>query len=306
MNPFLNHPLVKLLFFGNYFYGICAIALSIEAALQQRESLNDGYYYLLSFSLTVLYYSKAYLNIEVSDTKENIRGHWYALHKKRIVLSLWFFALLALLLITRIYLTHSIVMLHLNSTEYILILIFPLTGILYYGINSKSFQSYNLRNIGWLKPFIIGFIWAGAVTVYPVLYQKLIYHRHYEINLIVALLFLKNFMFVSVLAILFDVKDYAKDYNQELKTVVVKMGLRKTIFNVILPLCLLGLSSFIAFGIIRNFHWMKIFLNTIPFLLTIYIAFTLQKRQSIFYYLIIIDGLMLLKALLGITAILYF
>jgi hypothetical protein len=187
-----------------------------------------------------------------------------------------------------------------------LVLIFPLSGLLYYGINSKSFQSFNLRNIGWLKPFIIGFIWAGAVTVYPVLYQKLIHQVHYKMNLIAALLFLKNFMFVSVLSILFDIKDYAKDYNQELKTVVVKMGLGKTIFQVILPLCLLGLASFIAFGIIRNFHWMKIFLNTLPFIFTMAVAFDLQQRRSIFYYLIIIDGLMLLKALLGITAMLYF
>jgi hypothetical protein len=51
---------------------------------------------------------------------------------------------------------------------------------------------------------------------------------------------------------------------------------------------------------------MKITLNVLPFLLLIAVAYSLQQRKSILYYLIIIDGLMLAKAVCGSIAMTYF
>ena len=48
--------ILEFIFFSNYFYGICAIALSIEASLQQQFPLNGVAYFLLVFGVTVLYY----------------------------------------------------------------------------------------------------------------------------------------------------------------------------------------------------------------------------------------------------------
>ena len=303
MNSFLNTPFVKLLFFGNYFYGLCVIALSIEASLQQYVPVNNWGYYLLCFLLTVVYYNRAYLNIETENAPENLRANWYHQHFKTIQTVQWCFMLLSVVLIANILISQYKFLITLRFYELVLISVFPLTALLYYGI---SFQKFKLRNIGWLKPFIIGFIWAGAVTIYPVLFSNISHHLHYQFQVIGLLLFLKNFMFVSVLAIMFDIKDYAKDYNLELKTFVVNFGLRKTIFYIILPLCVLGLGSFIAYGLFRDFYKIKILLNTLPFVFTMLVAVALQKRQSIFFYLIVIDGLMLVKALCGIVAMRFF
>ena len=113
-------------------------------------------------------------------------------------------------------------------------------------------------------------------------------------------------MFLSVLCIMFDIKDYAMDYNQQLKTFVVNIGLRKTIFYIIIPLSVAGLASFMAYALNQHFQLVKIFLNTIPFIFLLLVAYSLQKRKSIFYYLVIIDGLMLLKAICGSLAMLLF
>ena len=43
-----------------------------------------------------------------------------------------------------------------------------------------------------------------------------------------------------------------------------------------------------------------------PFILTIIVAYFLKFRKSIFYYLIIIDGLMVIKAFFGIMTNLLF
>ena len=105
---------------------------------------------------------------------------------------------------------------------------------------------------------------------------------------------------------MFDIKDYAMDYNAQIKTVVVKLGLRKTIFYFIIPLCIIGLGSFVVYALSQNFSTLKILINAIPFLLIITVAYSMYSRRSIFYYLIIIDGLMLVKALCGITAMVFF
>lgn len=194
----------------------------------------------------------------------------------------------------------------LHFYEWLLMIVFPVAGAFYYGLDNKAFGKYNLRKVGWLKPFIIGFVWAGLVTIYPVMYHNIEHGLHYIPTFIGGLLFLKNFMFVTVLCIMFDIKDYAADSNAHLQTFVVKVGLRKTIFYILIPLCILGLGSFLAYGTTLHFSLMKILLNTIPFICLITVAYSMHKRQSIFYYLILIDGLMLVKAVFGSIAMIYF
>jgi 4-hydroxybenzoate polyprenyltransferase len=183
---------------------------------------------------------------------------------------------------------------------------FPIVAALYYGINHRRFARFKLRNIGWLKPFIIGFVWAGLVNIYPILFYNIENELNYVPDAVGLFLFIKNFMFITVLCIMFDIKDYAADHNRQLKTFVVRVGLRNTIFMILIPLCLAGLGSFIVYALKRDFSDQKIILNVIPFLLLIMVAYSLHRRKSIFYYLIVIDGLMLVKALCGSVAMIYF
>lgn len=306
MPGFLKNKFVKLFFFGNYFYGICAIALSIEGELQQHYPLNTFLYYILAFSATVVYYTNAYILTEVSDDIANIRSMWYARNRKFMQANQVFFFLL-MLACGGIFLFNrwgNILAMH--GIEWAILLCFPVVSALYYGVDSRFFGKINLRNIGWLKPFIIGFTWAGLVTIYPILYYCLDNGLHYHPTIVGGFLFIKNFMFITMLCILFDIKDYAMDYNAQLKTLVVKIGLRRTIFYFIIPLCIVGLGAFLLYAHARNFSTLKILTNTIPFLLIITVAYSMYTRRSIFYYLIIIDGLMLVKALCGITAMLFF
>ena len=105
---------------------------------------------------------------------------------------------------------------------------------------------------------------------------------------------------------MFDIKDYAMDHNKHLKTFVVKVGLRHTIFFILMPLCILGLGTFLTYGFTHHFSMMKILLNMVPFILLIIVAFSMKQRRPILYYLIIIDGLMLVKAVCGSIAMVWF
>lgn len=297
---------IKTIFFGNYFYGLCVVGLSIEAGLQQRYPLNSFLYYCIVFISTVLYYTRAYIPSKAVDSS-NPRTRWYARNKKEILISQW--VLIIILLTTSTFYLYKYFQgfLHIPFTNWGLLFIFPTVAALYYGIDRSFFGKINLRSIGWLKPFIIGYIWAGSVTVYPIIFSGIEHNaNYYEVNLIGAFLFIKNFMFITVLCIMFDIKDYAADSNQQIKTFVVKSGLRKTIFYIILPLCALGLASFLAYALQKHFSSMKIFMNIIPFVSLLLVAYSMHKRQSILYYLIAIDGLMLLKAVCGSLSMIFF
>lgn len=299
------HAAIRFIFFGNYFYGICAVALSIESSLQQQYPLNSFLYYFLVFCATILYYTKAYIT-EVRVETSNKRTQWYIEFRKwvffsQVMLTVFLAAGAGYLLFKNW--QH---LLPQPVLTWVVLLAFPVIALLYYGFNHRRLGRFSLRNTGWLKPFVIGFAWAGLVTVYPILFYHIENGTVYQPSFVAAWYFIKNFMFITVLCIMFDIKDYAVDYNRQLKTFVVKAGLRKTIFYIIIPLCVVGLISLLLFTVSMGFNPIRILLNVIPFLALIGVAWSLSQRKSILYYLFIIDGLMLVKAICGSLAALLF
>jgi 4-hydroxybenzoate polyprenyltransferase len=291
--------LTRSLLFGNYFYGLCTVALSIEAILQQQYPLNSIVYYVFVFCATVLYYTHAYIAEPTSIDPANMRSAWYHRHRRFVKYSQVVMTLMVVLTGAMLLIPNWNNILHISWLQGAVGGIFPLVAVLYYGSLTPGSSTNNLRNQGWIKPFVIGLVWAGPVTLYPVLFQSIEKGIAYEPGLVGFLLFIKNFMFITMLCIMFDIKDYAADHNQNLKTFVVQLGLRKTIFYILIPLSALGLGTFIMYAMLRHFPLLRILVNTIPFILLITVAYSMHRRKSILYYLAIIDGLMLAKAVCG-------
>lgn len=300
----ISSRLLQWIFYGNFFYGICAVAQSIEATLQQHFRLNEWSYYSVVFLATVLYYNYPYAR-KYKSPATNPRTAWYIRH---YCFLFWNQVIVTLILLTAgiffLFRYHTLIE-SISLQQWVLLFLFPVVAGLYYGLNFLSAR-YNLRSIGWLKPFIIGFTWAGLVVVYPILWHNIQNKEPYVFTLIGNLLFIKNLMFIALLCIMFDIKDYAADHSSKLKTFVVRLGLRKTIVYILLPLPVLGLFTFITYGLTHQFSVMKIMLNMIPFILLLATAVALRKRRPMMYYHVVIDGLMLVKATCGITAMLLF
>jgi 4-hydroxybenzoate polyprenyltransferase len=165
----------------------------------------------------------------------------------------------------------------------------------------ESLVSLNLRRTGWFKAFVIGFVWAGCVNLFPVTMLRIEQGITIQEPGLLVWLFVKNWMFCTVNAIMFDIKDYESDANIELKTFAVRFGLQRTIFYVLVPLLLIGMASFITFAVYRHFSIFTMLFNFIPFACLLAVAFSLQRPRKILYYLIVIDGLLLVKAFCGIA-----
>lgn len=291
---------VRSFFIGNYFYGLCAVALSAEASLQQRFPLNHWLYYAGLFLCTVVFYTHAYLGhgaIESSDT----RVRWYARNHKLVGITQILWTVLIIWIAWALLCSVPDAVRSLSMGDASLALLFPITGLAYYGSGAVG-----LRRVGWLKPFVIAFVWAGVVTIYPVLFHHVARGGGYAFTFTGLLLFLKNFMFFGMLAILFDIKDHAADHRGSLYTFIVQRGLRSTLFRLVIPLSALGLGTFVIYGASHGFSPFKILLNTLPFALVFAVAYSLRRRRSIMYYLVVVDGLLLVKAICGGIAMRFF
>lgn len=318
----MRNKAIEFIFYGNYFYALCVLALSIESSLQQGIGLNTLPFYILLLTSTVVYYTYAYMGeIRFSEifsykrsqnrlsqqlTYSNKRTNWYIQNHQLLRITQILFLLLSMgcaIYLTIIEYRHIF---SLYFSEWLVLLSVPVVALFYYGNAFFPVFKINLRRTGWLKPFVIGFVWAGTVTLYPPMFHQWQRDLHYILSPFIFWLLIKNWMFISVLCIMFDIKDYADDANRELKTFVVRVGLRKTIFLILLPLTIIGLAALWIYAIGRDFSLMRILINTIPFILLLWVAYSMHQRKTILYYLIIIDGLMLVKGLCGIIGALFF
>jgi 4-hydroxybenzoate polyprenyltransferase len=296
----MRSGIVQFIFFANYFVGLLAVALSVETVFQLGLPLASPVYYILLFSATVMYYTYAYSGAAAYAMSSNPRTEWYRLHHSFIRQSQKFFVIICLASSAFLFYQYSYSILQLPLYYWLLLVSIPLAGLLYYGLLPSSF---NLRNTGWFKAFVIGFVWAGCVNFLPVTMAKIEYGIHVSEPGFMLWLFLKNWMFCTVNAIMFDIKDYEDDANRQLKTFVVRFGLQKTIFFVLIPLLFIGIVSLLIFTHYKNFSALVIGVNLLPFLSLLYVAYSLQRPKKILYYLIVIDGLLLVKALCGISGI---
>ncbi|MCF0070294.1 UbiA family prenyltransferase [Dyadobacter sp. CY261] len=295
------NKIIAFVFFANYFVGLLAVALSLETAFQLNIPLNSPVYYLLLFCTTVFYYTIAYSGPVIPKVSANPRTEWYRLHYRFVRTSQVFLCCICMSLAGFFLIAHFNAILHLPPLYWLSLSVIPLAAILYYGLLPTSIISFNLRRTGWLKAFVIGFVWAGCVNLFPIAALWIEQGLTVPEPQLMLWLFVKNWMFCTVNAIMFDMKDYEDDANIELKTFAVRMGLRNTIYYILVPLLLIGLVSLLTFALYRGFGVPTILFNMTPFVFLLTVAFSMQRRHSILFYLIVIDGLLLVKALCGIA-----
>ena len=279
-------------FLGNWHYGVAVLALTIEASLQQGLPLNDGAYLLAMSLATVVYYTHAYRGHR-SAHEGDVRQRWYARNHVAIGVS-------------QVVLSAASVLLLLWAWERCGALSWPLVGpvlltVLVIGAVAVAYLlpgSGGLRRSGVWKPLAIAFVWAAVVTVLPATVQGAC-GEGFRAGPLLVMLFLKDLLFVMVLCILFDIKDQARDHRESLRTMVVQRGLRATLFRVVLPLSVLGMVVFVAFGVLNGAGPVRVALNMVPFVALLLVVRALRRRRSLLFYLVVVDGLLMLKGVCG-------
>jgi len=192
----------------------------------------------------------------------------------------------------------------LSPIQILLIAAFPVAAG-WYTFTPSLLRIKKIRQVGAIKPFIVGATWAGWVTIYPVFIWQVQRVQPFTVPLLpLFILWLQNFLFFSINAIIFDVKDYRTDALHQLKTYPVILGVRNTFRFIIFPLILLNLVIFFLFQGLQHFTVLQTSIQTVPYLLLIFVVARYRQGRRVLYYLAAVDGLVFLKALCGITSIL--
>lgn len=297
----LKRNLLKFLFFGNYFYALCAVMLSLDTLFTLGLTAVDVHYLLILFMGVVVFYTHAYRSLDKTDEASVFQNPFY------LQRTLWYirngrlvriqqFLLAAIILIAALYYYWPILRSgRITGTEYISLGLVMLLALSYVGLGS-----FNIRRYGLLKPLVIAILWSALVSWFPVLTSLWVNRQHQPGQASFILLFLYNTIYILQLCILFDIKDYAVDARSSLRTFVVWLGLKRTIQYIILPLYALTLVCWYILSTSLGYNSVQLTIGYIPLAGLGWVIYTLRSPQPLLFYLFIVDGLMLLKGLIGI------
>jgi 4-hydroxybenzoate polyprenyltransferase len=300
----MGKKLLRFIVYSNLFIASCALALTYETfyLLQLPPSLN--WYLLLIFLCTVFVYSLHYF-VKSKKDKTDSRLNWCRKNKK-LLLSI---ILCSLLFITGGVVWHYKMIFikdgHFNISNLAWFIFIPLLALGYsypiIPLNKKS-----LRQVGWLKMASLSFIWSFTTVVLPVL---MLPGNNYASNgyEFVWIVFIHRFFFIASLGFLFNVNDYEEDKKDGIKTIAVMLGSEKSLkYGKWVVLLLNVPASLLIWNYFALHHFDFLGATLIPVLLlfVLYQRFTASKDEAGF--VLLHDGLMILKALLLIFAVLTF
>jgi len=283
--------LIGILLWNNHFYGIGIVGLSICSSLYLTGQLPSLTFLAMVYFGTVVYYTNAYFNENINEQNKD-RAIWYQnnfayLKTRQRVLGI----ATAAILIFSIYQNPSLLSFNIISLS---LLGFSL--LLSYLYSFPKFQ-----NNGLLKSAIIAFVWTIIGAYLPVYFNQ---SGEFEnMNTIVTALYcLQLFLFIYLLAVLFDIKDIKSDLSGNKKTLVIKIGLNNIMPFLVLPY--IGISLIIDYKLANSFSFTSIiWLLHYIFYLIVYLvskkALTVSQISSSILW---VDGLMLVKATMGIVS----
>lgn len=269
-NSFISNSIIKTLVYANVFIAICAFAqveLTYHLFSIPANFANNSYL-LFIFLSTYLQYNMQRGYMINNENVHSERSLWLLKHKKLVTYSI------VASLISVMFLCNN-----LSWTSIGIMIGAEIVSTLYY------LKPFNLRRHGYIKPFLISLVWVISCSLVPLIENQLV--TKISIWFVVS-----QFCFISVLCLLFDIKDGEIDYLAGVNTYVNKFGV-----NIAKLICFaLVAFSVICFLQFTTDIYFIVFAVIFNLLVIATITLTNENRDSLYFYLWI-DGLLVLQPL---------
>ena len=267
----------ELILFGSIFIASCAVAFCMETNILLGLPLNSFSFYGFVFGATLVQYNLHYL-VKTIAVKDSIRLVWSQRNKTIHLILLIIGIILILFSFFSFHLKHFIVLLCLGGVAFLYSFPFLPFG-----------KKRRIKDYGFLKIITLALLWTLVTVWFPV------NNMRYDPYLFLFV-FVKRFVFMFVLCLLFDVRDIEIDSKEKINTLAVMIGKKKAY-----SVSYLLLIVFVIFSFAQYFYFpqtgflIAMLISAIVTYVTI--EFT-KKDNSDFIYLAGIDGMMLLQAML--------
>ncbi len=267
--------------FGSVFISICAVALCIETNVLLHLQLNHISFYFFVFGATLVQYNMHYY-FKTTAVVNSRRLIWSLKNKDVHKILIAFGAALIIYSLFSFRFHHLVILLIFGAISFLYS--FPLLPF----TNKKKIKDYGL-----LKIVTLSLLWTLVTVWFPVVEVDVS-------GLSFQLIFLRRFIFIFILCLLFDVRDTEIDRKENIATLSVKFGVKKCYL-----LCYFLLAIFAGMSVIQFIYShdaMQLIAMLISALATFIVIQISKKNNSDMVYLACLDGMMLLQALLVIFA----
>ena len=280
---------------SNQFYGICAVLLSVESSLRIIGKVPSVSTLLFIHLITVIYYTHAYL-LEDNDGTYNERSNWYNNHKPYLYYRQVIYSLICLYLGFIKFNIFNII----EQIDLPILLLFFITILfcfLYYLPTLFPKIKISLRSYGIFKSLSIAWVWTITCCLFPVWLSSDLLLVHF--NNLFWFHFIQLFIFILILAVLFDVKDINRDQLAKIETLALTIGKDRIVKYLIVPLLCFFAASIILDWYILHEPTLFLLLHFILILLVLLVSMWIKSIQAIYMNILYIDGLMVIKVILS-------
>lgn len=281
---YLDNLLKKIsefILFGSVFIAACAVALCIETSLLLHLKLNPLSFYIFVFGATLVQYNFHYL-VKKKAVKHSLRLAWSLKNKTthKALIAAGILLIFASLFSFRLH--HFIILVVLGAVS--CLYSFPILPFT---------KKKRLKDFGLLKIIILALFWTVVTVWFPLSEQNVSGIAFY-------LIFLRRFIFIFLLCLLFDVRDVEIDKEEKISTLPVIIGIRNSYI-----ICYILLLIFIFLSVVYFFYFSEMWQLTVMIIsagITFFVVDFTKKNHSDLVYLACVDGMMFLQAVLVIFA----
>lgn len=273
INAFIN---------SNIYISLAAVALTVEAQIQLGIKPQWHPYLFIIFFATLFEYNLHRL-ITVLTNKDALNSEKHSWVRENLIA-------FYILVIASVVGFGVVVLL---ANKKVLMTFAPIALItLFYSVPVSSNRNHllRLREIPYLKIFLIGIVWSASTILLPIVQFAGSFDKTH-----VALLLIERFFFLLAITIPFDIRDIEADRCDGLKTFAL-LGEKKAMTTSYLALLIFFLISIIHF-LSRNEIYM-IWALGLSAISTFIFLWSAKIRKLPEYHYGILDGTMLLQGLL--------
>lgn len=161
-----------------------------------------------------------------------------------------------------------------------------------------SGKIFSIRSIPYAKIFIIAFVWSFICVIIPATQTSIIITN----TMGVFYLFLRQFFLILYITIPFDINDMQIDYKENLKTIPLKLGYRKSLVFMCILSFLNALLTFSIFLMQKNFwfllDWRGAILTVVLNIFALFIGLFYARNAPKWVIMLIYDGYSILYFLI--------
>jgi 4-hydroxybenzoate polyprenyltransferase len=267
----------EFILFSSIFISLCAVALCIETNILLGLPFNSFSFYCFVFGATLAQYNLHYFAKTVAVTGSQ-RQAWSQNKKQLHLLLLIAGVIMVLVSFFSFHLKHFLILACLGAISFL------------YSFPFLPFSNKRkIKDFGFWKIMTITLLWTLVTVWFPVNTMPVA-------DELFLLIFLKRFVFMFVLCLLFDIRDMEVDSKDNINTLAVTLGREKSYF-----LSCILLIVFIILCVVQYFYLpqLNILIAMVISVIATFITIEVTKKtNSDYIFLAGIDGMMLLQAAL--------